>query len=85
MEDLRQMYVYDRYFGAERAYLVYPEIYGFGLREGSYRGEGQGLSCGLLFIDLFDGERLAKDVGNTILDRLEYDAVPPLPFPVVQC
>lgn len=70
MEDLRQMYVYERFFDAETAYLVYPEVHGLGFREGRYRDPDRRLRCGLLFVDLFAGEKLATDIGERLLDRL---------------
>ena len=53
MDDLRQMYAYNRFFAAERAFLVYPEVNGLGDHQGCYHDPDRHLGCGLLFVSLF--------------------------------
>jgi hypothetical protein len=37
---------------------------------GRYRGQDEGLSCGLMFVSLFNGDVLARDLGDRVLDRI---------------
>ncbi|HAX37596.1 MAG: hypothetical protein A2Y37_05170 [Spirochaetes bacterium GWB1_60_80] len=67
MDDLRQMYAYNRFFAAEQAYLVYPDVNGLGDRQGHYRDPDRPLQCGLIFVSLFDGDKLASDAGERLL------------------
>jgi len=67
IDDVRQLYVYNRYFNAKEAWLVYPSVYGVQDHLGSYRSPDADLQCGLAFIDLFSGENLSKTIGASIL------------------
>lgn len=70
VEDVRQMYVYNRYFDAARSYLVYPQVYGLPDREGRYRVPDGDLRCGLMFISLFEGDILDGTIGDKVLERI---------------
>jgi 5-methylcytosine-specific restriction enzyme subunit McrC len=72
--DLRQMYAYNLQCGATRSFLVYPRVdqrrdVG-GEFEAPYHDELFKHSCGMWFVDLFDGHRLRRDIGAGILERL---------------
>lgn len=75
--DLRQMYAYNRQFGATEAYLVYPSTRGQEKTWGQYAREGGAVvapphGCGLWFINLFDETgHLNQDMGTAMLDCLQ--------------
>lgn len=69
-EDLRQMNVYERHFNAESAFLVYPKVDGLEDRVGRFREPDGRLVCGLAFVPLFDGEELARNLGDQVLDQV---------------
>ncbi|MCF7946556.1 MAG: McrC family protein [Spirochaetia bacterium] len=63
--DLKQMYVYSRYFDAERTILLYPHHTNFIERTGSFR-DGSG-SCSLMSINIFEKNgHLKKDFSDEI-------------------
>ena len=79
--DLRQMYAYNLQCGAIRSFLLYPRVdertdIG-GHFEAPHHDEHLKHSCGMWFVNLFDGDRLRRDMGADILKRL-------LPASVVQ-
>jgi len=76
VEDVRQMYAYNRFFHADRAVLLYPQVYDLPNRSGSYRGPDNGLSCELLFVPLFENDVLLSSLGEQILDRIGMSEVP---------
>jgi 5-methylcytosine-specific restriction enzyme subunit McrC len=70
IEDVRQMYAYNRFFHADRAVLLYPQVYNLSNRSGSYRGPDHGLSCELFFVPLFENGGLIPALGEQILDHI---------------
>jgi|GEM_PF-2373256 len=71
VEDVRQMYAYNRFFHADRAMLVYPQVYNLSNRTGVYHAPDHELSCGLLFVSLFEDEVLTPALGEKILNYVE--------------
>jgi 5-methylcytosine-specific restriction enzyme subunit McrC len=72
--DLKQMYAYNLQFGAQRSYLLYPHTTGDTNVDGhfvptSVLGDLDH-SCGMWFVELFDGGRLRSDFGSAVLERL---------------
>ena len=76
IEDVRQMYAYNRFFHADRAVLIYPQVYDLPNRSGSYRGPDYGLSCELFFVPLFENCGLIPSLGEKILDFIGASEVP---------
>jgi 5-methylcytosine-specific restriction enzyme subunit McrC len=73
--DLKQMYTYNRQFGARRSFLVYPHVSGRRDVRGQIHAPTQEPAtqhgCGMWFVDLFEGEKLSPNVGAQVLGRLE--------------
>jgi 5-methylcytosine-specific restriction enzyme subunit McrC len=65
--DLRQMYAYCRFFEAGQSFLVYPRVYDIDGAAASFRSPDDQISCGLVFVDLFEGDHLRKDVGEVLV------------------
>lgn len=76
IEDVRQMYAYNKFFDADRAVLIYPQVYYLPNRSGSYHGPDHGLSCELLFVSLFENGGLIPSLGEQILNRIGASEVP---------
>ncbi|MCB0556886.1 MAG: restriction endonuclease [Phaeodactylibacter sp.] len=74
MADLRQMYVYARYFDAPRGVLLYPRAYELAdtipTPFAADRVEEPQLSCQVVFVDIIKDGRLNKEMGKAILDKL---------------
>ena len=70
VEDVRQMYAYNRFFHADRAVLLYPQVYDLPNHSGSYHGPDHGLSCELFFVPLFENDVLIPSLGEQILERI---------------
>lgn len=74
-EDLKQMYIYNHYFHAQRGVLLYPQV----SSQSSYRAAyhvpaGQQLFCEVQFVRVLDQQhRLNKQIGEEILDSLCLD------------
>jgi 5-methylcytosine-specific restriction enzyme subunit McrC len=73
--DLKQMYAYNRQFGATRSFLIYPHVSGRCDVRGQFAAPthepGASHSCGMWFVDLFEGDTLTRKVGSQLLERLE--------------
>ena len=73
--DLQQMHVYNVQFGAQRSLLIYPKVGNEGDVEGNF-AKGDPLPpsydhhCGMMFLELFDGEKLRHDLGKDVINRL---------------
>lgn len=70
--DLKQMYVYHHYLGAQRTVLLYPNVYGLSPKKGMYHiPKGKDLECQMQFVDVVtqDG-RLNVRVGEEVLRML---------------
>jgi 5-methylcytosine-specific restriction enzyme subunit McrC len=73
--DLHQMHSYNLQFGAARSILVYPQIsekknIQGAFSEARFVQSDKALSCGLMFVDLFESRGLRKDVGEQILSQI---------------
>lgn len=73
--DLHQMHVYNVHFGARRSYLLYPRVSaetdvhgGFFSAEAPF--DALQHSCGMVFLELFDGDKLRRDLGDHLISRL---------------
>ena len=73
--DLKQMYAYNRQFGANRSFLIYPRVDARddvgGRFESPTHDPAASHGCGMWFVNLFEGGELTKKVGAQVLERLE--------------
>ena len=73
--DLQQMHAYNVQFGANRSFLLYPRVGNQADIQGRYF-QGKALppsfdhNCGMVFLELFDGDRLRSDLGKDIVAML---------------
>ncbi len=73
--DLQQMHAYNVQFGARRSLLIYPKVGHETDIEGIFsKGEALAPSfdhhCAMMFLQLFEGEKLRRDLGKDIIERL---------------
>jgi 5-methylcytosine-specific restriction enzyme subunit McrC len=73
--DLQQMHAYNVQFGAHRSFLLYPRVGTKNdVRGRFYQGEALQPSfdhdCSMVFIELFDGDRLRRDLGKDLVAML---------------
>jgi 5-methylcytosine-specific restriction enzyme subunit McrC len=73
--DLHQMHSYNVQFGASRSYLIYPRVSDNRDITGAFAKTQQPAdtlehTCGMLFLELFDGEKLRKDLGVSLINQL---------------
>ena len=73
--DLQQMHAYNIQFGACHSYLIYPKVNTMTDLEGRFsRGEVLPQSydhqCGMFFLELFDKDRLRRNLGQDIIERI---------------
>jgi 5-methylcytosine-specific restriction enzyme subunit McrC len=77
VEDVRQMYAYNHYFQTNESYLLYPDKadnepvwkYPGSFYDPSVEDAMSDLKCGLMYIDLLDGEgKLDLTIGERILN-----------------
>lgn len=73
--DLHQMHSYNIQFGARRSLLLYPSVPGASTINGSFRTgtaphAGPNHACGMHFIELFDGDKLSRNLGERVIAYL---------------
>lgn len=73
--DLQQMHAYNVQFGAMRSFLLYPRVTDKGDVRGKFvRGEALSPSfdhnCSMVFLELFDGGKLRRDLGEYLVAKL---------------
>jgi len=73
--DLHQMHSYNVQFGAPRSLLLYPRVSTQTDLSGTFNRaepphDGFKHSCGMLFVELFDGDKLRRDLGEHIITKL---------------
>lgn len=69
------MHAYNVQFGARRSFLLYPKVGNqMDIRGRFLRGEALQASfdhkCGMIFLELFDGNKLRKDIGKELVEML---------------
>ena len=73
--DLQQMHAYNVQFGARRSFLLYPKVSTTADVRGRF-SQGEALApsfdhnCGMVFLELFDGDKLRHDVGEDLVAML---------------
>ncbi|MEX2445188.1 MAG: hypothetical protein WD492_16410 [Alkalispirochaeta sp.] len=70
-DDLKQMYVYSRFFDATVSLLIYPDVYAFDDSTFPYQYPDTDVTCGLVFVRLFDGQHLSVNIGSAILQKVD--------------
>lgn len=76
IEDLRQMYVYNKYWGAERSILLYPQpnkianVMGLFYKENS-QIEDDSNQCEVRFESILEDGKLKRQFGEELLNSLE--------------
>ncbi|MCX6339406.1 MAG: restriction endonuclease [Candidatus Aureabacteria bacterium] len=73
--DLHQMHSYNVQLGAQRSILLYPRVSAQRDVEGTFAQAAPPLEafahyCGMMFVELFDGEKLRRDLGDDLITRL---------------
>ncbi len=73
--DLQQMHAYNVQFGAQSSFLIYPRMIAECDVEGTFTRAEPPLdafdhSCGMVFVDLFEGDRLRRNLGDDLIARL---------------
>lgn len=71
-EDLKQIYIYNHYFKAQRGVLLYPQVSSHpSYRQAYHQPADQKLFCEVHFVNVLDEQqRLNRHVGEEILDQL---------------
>jgi 5-methylcytosine-specific restriction enzyme subunit McrC len=73
--DLHQMHAYNVQFGARRSFLLYPKVSAQADIRGRY-SQGEALqssfnhNCNMIFLELFDGDKLRRDLGKNLITKL---------------
>jgi len=73
--DLQQMHTYNVQFGAQRSFLIYPQVGNQVDIKGNF-SQGEAFKqpfdhqCGMVFLDLFEGNKLRRDLGKKIVEML---------------
>ena len=73
--DLQQMHAYNVQFGARRSFLLYPRVSNQVDIQGRFF-QGKALqpsfdhNCGMVFLELFDGNKLRNDLGKELVEML---------------
>jgi len=73
--DLQQMHAYNVQFGARRSFLLYPKVGNIADVRGKF-SQGEALqpsfnhNCGMVFLELFEGDKLRRDLGKDLVAML---------------
>jgi 5-methylcytosine-specific restriction enzyme subunit McrC len=75
--DLHQMHSYNVQFGARRSLILYPRVSAKCDIRGTFAKAEPPLdafdhSCGMVFVELFDGNKLRRDLGDQFITRLAH-------------
>jgi 5-methylcytosine-specific restriction enzyme subunit McrC len=75
--DLHQMHSYNVQFGALRSFLLYPRVSARCDVQGRFTKAEPPLdafdhSCGMVFIELFDGDKLRRNLGDHLITTLAH-------------
>ncbi len=73
--DLHQMHSYNIQFGARRSLLLYPRVSARSAIHGVFSKPEPPFgdfdhACGMLFLDLFNGDKLRRDLGDEVITKL---------------
>jgi 5-methylcytosine-specific restriction enzyme subunit McrC len=73
--DLHQMHSYNIQLGAHCGFLLYPQVSARADVTGTFAPaepphDAFNHDCGILFLELFDGDRLRRDLGDAIINKL---------------
>lgn len=73
-EDIKQIYIYNHYFKAQRGVLLYPQVSSqYSYRKAYHQPEDQKLFCEVHFVNVLDRQqRLNGNVGEEILAELGF-------------
>ncbi|MCR9290073.1 McrC family protein [Saprospiraceae bacterium] len=71
MEDLRQAFVYNRFFEAEKCVLVYPKVYDLeDLGVIPFEEVNEKSACQVCFLDVLINEKLGSNIGQNLLKKI---------------
>lgn len=71
MNDLRQAFVYNRFFGSEKCVLMYPKIHDIEEVDAiPFEDDGTDNFCQICFLDVIKNGKLNKALGQNILSKI---------------
>jgi len=75
IEDLKQMYVYCRFFGASHSVLLFPQVKSLTnwppTPYQSTESEADPCYCSVLFLEVLEGKQLNRQLGRTLLSQVD--------------